>query len=325
MVSALTYQVDSDTLAEQIEKILESLSSLQFGRIPSKTVFQAILAIAGEEDIQRAADWGVLARRVQGRLGEAVTRTETALNRAITFLIDDVGVPLARLVPYTAQLVLITAFFGANPDPNKEQMHDLQRWFWLTSWSGYFAGANTTQIKNALLEMQEFASNCKFPRVDEPPRLFPDKFDMRSARVRALLLWQLRKFENPIDTEGQKIDVIRTLERVDTQAYRHVVSQGHPLASSPANRVVMPTQPRVSVKRAITSVEDGLCEQFCVSNGIPISALDALKQNDDEAFVRLRAEFLSLREQEFMRSWGTNPPSGNQWGETDIDTEIDAE
>ena len=104
------------------------------------------------------------------------SRSEDRRPADYRFLMEDVGVPLARLIPYTAQLVLITAFFGANPDPSKEQMRDLQRWFWLTSWSGYFAGANTTQIKNALFEMQDFALNCKFPQVNEPPRLFPDKF-----------------------------------------------------------------------------------------------------------------------------------------------------
>ena len=83
----------------------------------------------------------------------------------------------------------------------------------------------------------------------------------------------------------------------------------------------MPTRPRVSVKRAITSVEDSLREQFCASNGIPMSALEALKQDDDEAFVRLRADFLSIQEQEFMRSWGASTPHDSRWGETDIDTE----
>jgi len=142
MVSALTYEAGSpDSLAEQIESMLESLSSLGFGRIQSKTVFQAILAIAGEEDIQRAR-WDVLARRVKGKLADAVSRTEVALNQAVEFLMEDAGVPLARLVPYNAQLVLITAYFGENPNPSKSELHELQRWFWLTSWSGYFAGAN---------------------------------------------------------------------------------------------------------------------------------------------------------------------------------------
>ena len=321
MVSALTYGAGSpDSLAEQIESMLESLSSLGFGRIQSMTVFQAILAIAGEEDIQRAR-WDVLARRVKGKLADAVSRTEVALNQAVEFLMKDAGVPLARLVPYNAQLVLITAYFGENPNPSKGELHELQRWFWLTSWSGYFAGANTTQIKNALLEMQDFARCGTFPGVvDQAPRQFPDRFDTRSARVRALLLWQLSEFREPIDTTGQTIDIVRILDRVDTQAYRHVVPQGRPLASSPANRLVMPTRPHVSVKRAITSVEAGLRERFCASNGIPSSALEALERNDDEAFLRLRAEYLAEREQSFMRSWGANPPAGSKWGETDIDT-----
>lgn len=324
MVSALTYEIGStDSLAEQIEKMLESLSSLGFGRIRTLTVFQAILAVAGEEDIQRTR-WDALAKRVKGKLAEAVTRAELALGRAIRFLMGDVGVPLARLVPYNAQLVMITAFFGANPDPDEGQLRNLQRWFWLTSWSGYFAGANTTQIKNALLEIKNFALKHEFPKVeDDPPRLFPEKFDMRSARVRSFLLWQLSEFKDPIDAQGQRIDVIRIVERMDTQAYRHIVSKGAPSASSPANRLVMPTPVGTSVKRAIISLEASRWDSFCASNGIPPTALDALRQNDEEAFVRLRADFLSSLEQKFMRSWGARTLDGIEWGETDIDTEED--
>jgi len=322
MVSALTYEAgSSDSLAEQIEKMLEALSSFGFGQIPSKTVFQAVLAIAGEEDIQRAR-WDALARRVKGKLADAVRRTEIALGRAVNFLTVAVGVPLARLVPYNAQLVLITAYFGENLEPSEEQLHELQRWFWLTSWSGYFAGANTTQIKNALLEMQKFARCGAFPKVTEQaPRRFPDRFDMRSARVRALLLWELTTFREPIDTIGGEVEIVKILERVETHAYRHIVPQGRPLASSPANRLVMPTQPGISVKRAITSIDPGLREEFCEKNGIPLAALEALERNDDESFVRIRAEYLSDRERSFMRSWGASPPAGSQWGETDIDTE----
>jgi hypothetical protein len=177
-------------------------------------VFQSILAIAGEEDIQRTR-WEALARRVKDKLAEAVTRTEVALRRAVNFLMNDIRVALARLVPYNAQLVLITAYFGTNDDPDDDQLLALQRWFWLTSWSGYFAGANTTQIKVALIEMKEFAASGTFPNViEQPPRRFSGRFDMRSARVRTLLLWELLTFRNPLDTFGEAINVVGALERV---------------------------------------------------------------------------------------------------------------
>lgn len=322
MVSALTYEAGSgESLAEQIESMIESLIGLGFGRIPAITVFQSILAIAGEDDIQRAR-WDALARRVKGSLKESVDKAEEALVRAVSFLMVDVGVHLSRLVPYNAQLVMIAAYFGTNPEPSDHELQELQRWFWLTSWSGYFAGANTTQIKNALLEMRMFAEHGVFPSVGEQgPRPFPDKYDMRSARVRTLLLWQLREFQNPIDTAGAEIDSLRLLERDDTQAYRHVVPQGQPLSSNPANRIIMPTPPGVSVRRAMVSVDPELRERFCASNGVPIAALGALEDNNNAAFVRLRAEYLSKGEQEFMRAWGVNPASSEQWGEADIDTE----
>ena len=322
MVSALTYEAGSgESLAEQIETMIESLVGLGFGRIPAITVFQSILAIAGEDDIQRAR-WDALARRVKGSLKDSVERTEQALVRAVNFLMQDVGVHLSRLVPYNAQLVLIAAYFGVNAEPSARELQELQRWFWFTSWSGYFAGANTTQIKNALIEMRSFADSGVFPSVTEQaPRPFPDKYDMRSARVRTLLLWQLHQFNRPIDTAGSPIESLRILERDDTQAYRHIVPQGQPLSSNPANRIILPTPPGVSVRRAILSIDPNLRVAFCEANGIPVGALEALERNDNESFVRRRAEYLAAGEQDFMQVWGAHPVSGQQWGEADIDTE----
>jgi len=244
------------------------------------------------------------------------------LGSAVRFLMYEAGVPLARLVPYNAQLVMITAYFGVNPTPAPDELRRLVRWFWLTSWSGYFAGANTTQIKVALQEMKDFAEHGVFPNVTEQPaRRFPNRFDMRSARVRSLLLWQLREFHEPIDNQGQPINVLDILEHADTQAFRHIVSRRTPLSSSPANRIVMPTPVGVTIKSAILSVADELRSEFCLSNGIPDEAIVALERNDDEEFIRLRADYLADGELSFMRDWGAKPLYGSQWGEADIDTE----
>jgi hypothetical protein len=85
----------------------------------------------------------------------------------------------------------------------------------------------------------------------------------------------------------------------------------------------MPTPQGISVKRAIASIEPGLRQQFCESSGIPNSALEALSRDDDEAFVKIRANYLAEEERKFMNQWGALPlpAAGTEWGETDIDTE----
>lgn len=113
MVSALTYQDDSrGSLVERIEDVQESLGDVGYGTIPSMTIFRSVLAATGEVDVKRTR-WGLLAQRVKGGLlAGAVNETEQALRRAVDFLRAEVGVPLARLIPYNDQMVLLAAFFS---------------------------------------------------------------------------------------------------------------------------------------------------------------------------------------------------------------------
>jgi len=235
MVSALTYSGSTEfSLAERIDSILEALGPSGYSTIPRISVFRAILAVAGEQDIQ-SARWETLARRIENRLGDAVERAEVALRLGVDFLKNQVGAPLGRLVPYSIQLVLLTAFFNHVPQPSNTQIAALRRWFWASSWNGYFAGANTTQVKNALDEMRGFArgQTVSLTAAEETARPFPDRFDMRSARVRTLILWQLAELP-ALDLQGVRLDVIDIIEKADNDAFRHVVPEAPSNVSNPA-------------------------------------------------------------------------------------------
>ncbi|WP_250285951.1 DUF262 domain-containing protein [Frankia sp. CiP1_Cm_nod2] len=145
MVSALTYSSSSEVnLGDQVSLMLEGLGDRGFAGLPSNVVFRAVLAVAGEEDVQ-SGRWESLARRTRARLNPAIEQTEVALSRAVDFLRHEIRVPVARLVPYSIQVLLLTAFFDLCPKPSDGQRRILTRWFWSTSWSGFFASANTTQ------------------------------------------------------------------------------------------------------------------------------------------------------------------------------------
>lgn len=321
MVSALTYQDDgSDSLAERIEDVQESLGDVGYGTIPSITIFRSVLAAMGEEDVKRTS-WDLLAQRVKGGpLADAVDETEQALRRAVDFLRTEVGVPLARLIPYNDQMVLLVAFFILKVEPSRQQAETLVRWFWSTSWSGFFAGANTTQIKHALQEMRDFAKGvCELSFAGQVARPFPNRFDLRSARIRSFILWDLQEFSNRCDLNGATIDGVELLARSGTTAYRHVVTTKGPSISSPGNRLILPTPPGVSLRRALLSL---LPEQEVVleTHGIPQRALSYLRDGDGEGFIKERAGYLADRERVFMTNFGVEL-SSEILGEADIDTE----
>lgn len=321
MVSALTYRADGqETLAQRLETIVEQVADTGFGEVSSDAVFRAVLAVSGEDNVQDAR-WDALSKRVQDNLQKAIDDTEEALYRAVVFLRDVVGVPLARLIPYDAQLMLLTTFFSHCPSPSDRQTAELRRWFWVTSWSGHFAGANSTQIRQAIQEMRRFAggSGTVIPEGARA-RPFPNRFDLRSARVRAFIIWELQEFSHRRDGDGEPISPVDILARGATSAYRHVVTRpGLTAASSPANRLILPTAPRISVRRTLISLPSHLRHDVLAGHGIPEEALERLAAGDEEGFIEIRQTTLAERERAFMAHFGliADPVVG----EADIDTD----
>jgi len=321
MVSALAYEADgSDSLADSIMGVKEGLGGVGYETIPSMTIFRSTLAVMGEEDVQRATNWERLARQVKGKLADGVADTEQALRRAVAFLRTEVGVPLARLIPYNAQVILLVAFFNLKAEPSRQQVETLVRWFWSTSWSGFFAGANTTQIKDALKEMRNFATgDGELNLAGQVARPFPNRFDLRSARIRAYIIWDLHKFSARCDLAGRVIDGVELLTRSDA-AYRHVVTAKSPSISSPGNRLILPTPPGVSLRQALVKLAPER-ESVLESHGIPQRALSCLRDEDGEGFIKERAAYLADRERVFIKDMGVEP-SSEILGEADIDTEV---
>ena len=319
MVSALSYQAEGDSLAERIEAIGERIAATGYGQIPSITIFRSVLAVAGETDVMNAR-WEVLADRVRGALAKATADTDIALRRAIAFLRDEIKVPLARLIPYQYQIMLLTAFFHYTPQPTIQQQRALVRWFWGTSWSGFFAGANTTQIKNALTMMKSFASGrLDMPWKPQTARPFPDRFDLRSARVRAFILWELQAFPERFVPSKGWIDPVELLARSDSEAYQHVVWDV-PSVSHPANRLIYPTEAGVSVKSALQVLSSSDRENVLKSHCIPLAALEQLEEGDGEGFIARRASILVQLERNFIEYMAIETPPSDE-GEADIDTE----
>lgn len=322
MISALTYREDGGpTLTDRLDEMVEMVADGGFGEVSSGTVFQSLLAISGEEDVQRAS-WNLLARRMKSDVQEAANSTEEALGRAVSFLRNAVGVPVARLVPYDAQLMLLTTFFHWCPEPSHRQLRELTRWFWITSWVGHFAGANTTDIKQALNEIRRFALDAAdLPIPAEQPRPFPTRFDLRSARVRSFIIWEQQHLSERKDVSGELIDSVEVFAKAPTFAYRQIVMQkGLAAASSPANRLILPTAPRQSVRKALESLADDVRDDVLSSQGISQEAYELLRANRDVQFIETRQADLAALERRFMAGFGVASTARYAASEPDIDT-----
>ncbi|MEW2142665.1 DUF262 domain-containing protein [Micromonospora vinacea] len=305
MVSALTHRADQPTLASRIDEIVESVATTGFGELPRLALFRVVLALADEPDVMTPR-WEAVARRLQNRLFDAVPDAERAVHAAVDFL-RWAGLPLAQLLPYAHQLVVLAKFFHHCPKPDDEQRYELRRWFWVTSWAGSFAGANSTTLRTKLREMQDFAERrgpLSLDLADVQP--MPDAFNLNSARTLAYVAWEIGAFPRRRDALGQEFDVAQRIASGATQAYRPVFA-GH---SEPANRLVFPTVPGISLWKSLAelAVDGGLPEdgslnpytksgarKILESHGIPVPAWYRLREEQDDLFVADRTKLLEER------------------------------
>ncbi|MBO4141923.1 DUF262 domain-containing protein [Micromonospora tulbaghiae] len=331
MISALTHRTHQPSLASRIDDIVSSVAGSGFGELPRLAVFRAVLAIAGEPDIM-SPRWEAVAERMQNKLHDALPATERAVNRAAQFLQTGVGLPLARFLPYSHQLVLLAAFFHHCPEPERWQYDRLRRWFWVTSWSNAFAGATSTMLRQALGEMRAFAdgeADLDPDTTDVQP--MPDSFNLNSARTKAYVIWEHLELPRRLDALGQPFDVVKVLASAESQAYRKVVYGD----SRPANRLILPTVPGQGLWTALENLpvsnlglfgdasdEQGPAgaRQIIESHGIPVSAWFRLKDGNGDLFVEDRTKYLEGRLRIFADRMSI-PVGGDLAGVADDDAE----
>ncbi|SCE85126.1 Protein of unknown function DUF262 [Micromonospora haikouensis] len=306
MFSALTYRTEAQsTLADRISAIRDNIGASGIGKIPASTVFQTILAIAGEEDVH-APQSGALVDRLRDDLDDAVQAAEPALHRAVQFLRYEVGVPATRLVPYPQQVMLLAAFHHLVPEPERWQVRSLVRWFWATSWSGVLAGSSEFQTRRALRQLQDFAGGVALDLQEHRAQPVPDWFDADDGRIRAYLLWELRRFPERLGLTGGLIDLETLLAHSGAAAYRPVVT-GVPEESWPANRIILPSGADRPAWVELANLPPRVLRRVVTSHGIRAEALAHLVAGNGTAFVRARARDLARWEAEFMDELGIQP------------------
>ncbi|MBI4702332.1 MAG: DUF262 domain-containing protein [Deltaproteobacteria bacterium] len=337
LVSAITFAGSAELdLAARISDMQQELAVHGFRDVGRTILLRAVLACAGQ-DIYRN-DW-IKARTPQGRpdsgrktddgsrqrrelsqqVAEAVEPAAKALIRAVEFL-QSVGVKNERLLPYQMQLVALAAFFSKRCQPTAEQRRILERWFWVSSFAGWFASGNPSRVKKLIDEFRtSFAENdtpqgIEAMDLDEPGQPFPSYFDMRSARVRTLLHVLLGLA--PRDDRGQPLDdAARLLAEHGPAALGHVVS-GVPKregGSSPANRVFVAVPgERSKGSDWLVGLDDAARRLVLESHYISEQAWEALRQGDRPGFIRLREQALIECELRFMQAKNVREPRVRQ-------------
>ena len=306
MVSALTYQEGQFHLAEKLGEFKEELDGKGFGNLDRVFLLRAILA-ALDRDIY-AKDWANLVVRpeVRAKLPDAFKSATEGIKGALDFL-RNLGITSDRLLPYGLQLVLLGEFFRLCPQPAAEVVALLERWFWVTSFTGWFGGVNTTQATRALGEIRNLARSKKVGfsvvDLDAPAQAFPERFDGRSARVRAFLLY-LASLQPRSPRDGERLDPGHLLSARGTRAVGYVSSSlgsAKELFSSPANRMFLDAAQVGQAFVDLTGLNDDVLMELLPTHGFPADSIHRLRNDDRVGLIRARLETLIAGEREFMQ------------------------
>ena len=314
MVSALTYQRGQFHLAGKLDEFKVELDRKGFGNLDRVFLLRAVLA-ALDRDIY-AKDWAdiMVKPEIREALPDAFESAREGIRRALNFLAS-LGVTSDRLLPYGLQLVFLGEFFRQCPQPAKSVAELLSRWFWVTSFTGWFGGVNTAQAKHALNEIRDLASGGEIQfrvvDLDEPAQSFPDRFDGRSARVRAFLLYLASLKPRSLRGKGD-LDPGERLSTSGTGAVGHVssnLSQRADLIRSPANRMYVDPGHVGQAFGALTNLRDDVLKEVLPTHGFPVAAsIEHLRRDDRAGLVAARLETLIDGEREFMEARNVTPP-----------------
>ena len=314
MVSALTYREGEFHLAAKLDELQGELKHRGFGGLDRVFVLRVVLA-ALDQDIY-AREWtDILVKQdVREKLPDAFDVAVEAIMRALDFL-EELGATCDRLLPYGLQLVMLAEFFRLSPTLPEAIRPKLERWFWVTSFTGWFGGVNTTQARLALEEIQALArgEDIELSIVDlaAPSQPFPERFDARSARVRAFLLY-LTSLQ-PQSLYGSKpLNPEILLSELGPQALAYVSSNSKLLGelySSPANRMFVDRQH--TGRQAFVRLRDEVdnLEEVLVSHGFPRAAAEDIRRDDRTSAVRKRLQHLIDDERKFLQSKGVTLPT----------------
>ncbi|HEX3554620.1 MAG TPA: DUF262 domain-containing protein [Thermoanaerobaculia bacterium] len=335
MFSALTYEETGGGrfhLAGEIDRLQQSMVRSGFGEVGRTILLRAVLTAAGL-DMYRT-DWSRLGEQVKTdtrqRLPDAVTEAERGLNEARAFL-RGLGVLNARMLPYSMQLVSLGAFFGRCSEPTNEQKTLLRRWFWSSSFAGWFGTGNPTRVRRLVEELRDRLPKEKSPAnlehmdLGQPALPTPLRFDLRSARVRALVCVLLRREpKRPDGTPLALAEAAQLLFERGPGAMSVVCAtvRDSDLRKSPANRILdvapdVPGQAKNWLLKLDPSFRGGVLE----SHAIPLDSFDLIQSGDNDAFLQRRMEFLGQLEREFMQQVQVTFPASNEPALSPLDTD----
>lgn len=314
--------------------------ALHWGRIDDDTILRLFLARRGpdvtrdihlefDDDRRPGIDFTGETRE------EAHQRALDALERAVTFLRDEAGVPHFTFLAYRYLLVVLVRFFALFPNPQPRNRELLRRWYWRAALTGpsVVRGSATGAMRTlaGCVRAGDESSSVQdlLEVIDKAHPFWPDPYRFRAnhaaGHMMLCALWSLQP-RSPDD--GEPFTCADLADRIESAASpnsacpevypRSALSKG--LRQSIGNRVIMPGIPIEQVRRALG---DG--DLFGHPDPVVrASHLFDVATGSSEDVVRARTEeFAALCNQYLKRMTGIDYDDAPPLDELDFDDDED--
>lgn len=155
MLQALAYSPDSDFLfANEITEIKSRLKRYNFEGIDRELILKCVYNyldipfIDGKEQL-------ILAHK--DMLPEIMQNVAADVDFAVEFLYRHCGLIDCRMLPYTYQFIMLALFFRYNRNPEPERINELVRWFFYTTYAGYFTNTSLAAIRRDINRFKDYS------------------------------------------------------------------------------------------------------------------------------------------------------------------------
>ncbi len=200
MVTALAYSNDFDPQVVFQEARDEHLTPLGWGSLADTDLLRVCAGLVRhrhDDQSQHPAKIKIdaLARSIKDHSDIIENAVESVA--AATGLLAAVGVHGPDILPYSWQLIVLAIELGSRPafvlEPKERS--EVERWFWLTTYGGVFAGVNSSVVDKASAALKSMMSGDGSHAMDKYITAGveqPERFDFRAVRSKACMLSMAR-------------------------------------------------------------------------------------------------------------------------------------
>jgi uncharacterized protein with ParB-like and HNH nuclease domain len=292
MLSARIYGDSKFKLIDSITGFLNSLNTYNFEDLKRDTVLNCISNAKGRIYFDVKIE-DLLDEKLN--LESFVNTSYVHIEKAVRFLYTKLFVIDIRLLPYPSQLIFISEYFRLNPEPSQTQMTDLEKWFWMTTYSNYFTIYSLSQQRSAYQAFYEFArdrSGDGIYKVNSDmvfnTAKYPDKLNFASVRSKALQLFYLRSIiaENIIQ-ERESLKSLFIYSKKDKNPSNIILRLSSNFEES---------REKKQIDSFIVSSSREVLERHFITQEI----VDLYKQDKIDDFIKAREENLKSKERQFV-------------------------